>query len=455
MTAAPASTSPTAAPLALPASSPHPDARMPQPRAFADCSAAAAPDPIPLTVRPLAHTLPPPIALPKGFRTLVFAADSLSLSRGVTDDGVPLAPPPLRRRGGGGGEGPRPAYPLICLAALRKAGYKGAAKVISKPGLGLADWARDADKRNTTVAAQVAAAGADAGGVVVQLGVNDMYHGISPAVFLSLYGALVRELRCRLPRAAIVLVTVTPSLAANPQATGEWQQTVNAGVAELAAQVRGIVADAHWALLSLWRERGREWEYVLADRVHPTSEGQARIGHAVAAALLSVHRHYSVAMLCEDETRWLGWRLRPAWKNPRDCAGNPRVVVTLLPNSSLRLSLPVQVEVSPPWEHAFSQLPTYGSYAMAVQMPDGRVLTEKVNGAMGAPSVWWRLPVGAVSATASLEKKYSKRTNYGNRLLPVPHRRTGEDPPRAPSAAKELAAASALLAALPELRGDA
>eukprot|EP00755_Sulcionema_specki_P008138 Sspe_Gene.40113::Locus_19347_Transcript_1_1_Confidence_1.000_Length_1387::g.40113::m.40113 len=308
-------------------------------------------------------------------------------------------------------------FPLVAETALRMKNHSLTARVLSRPGYGLVSWGQEKLLEDIKVfIAQWPPAC-----LVLELGVNDFYHGISSMAYLTMLRKVVHQLRCLLPDTAMVLATVTPSILLSNSGSDEWVSVVNVGVQEIAATYSCLVADFYWALLREYRKT-REWRTVLMDYVHPNDLGQVLLGQQLAATILHSRPTYSVSMTCGAEHRWMGFILRPRWNNSNDCNANPRVVVTLLSSSSLTLALdlPVPLSLSPPWVHTYFQL-VLGRYRLYTRDSHGRV-AEHVYKAKVGKHVLWELSPGTTYLRVDLvrKKNYQPTPRRNKRTPPQP-----------------------------------
>ena len=112
--------------------------------------------------------------------------------------------------------------------------------------------------------------------VVINHGVNDNSGGASLAQYAWCYRSFVRDIKKKLPKATIILMTITPMRADN-KSNAEWTNQTNAIIQEIAAQEGTLVAHSNLAI--------RNRMEFFPDGTHPNNDGYQVMAEALVKAI--------------------------------------------------------------------------------------------------------------------------------------------------------------------------
>ena len=294
----------------------------------------------------------------------------------------------------------RHAYMHIVHRRLEAAGYTGNWSRHTWPGRGPSDWLRETPSDLPERIRNESALGATV--FVVQLGVNDFLHQLSPQAALASYWELIRFVRATAPpEAAVVLLNVAPCHAFVGHADLWWQQ-VNTGIAEVAAAHRCILVDVGGALLEAHAAVDFRTEVYFHDTsCHPNMRGKWLMANTTADAIARPPPAVpgaTVSVRCGDVS-FLGFRFAPRWPNGTEgCRSNPPVSLTASPDGrsvEVAGNAAVPMEAWPLW--AAEEAPD-GSGAVTVSVDGVEVAFDARRGGVLLPPGARKLSVGGGAA---------------------------------------------------------
>ena len=179
---------------------------------------------------------------------------------------------------GVGASTPAKRYTTLAVEMLNKeAGktlYKELNLAISGSSMTTHPWPKKTSSAYPFLIAKVVKAKPDI--VVINHGVNDNGGGASLAQYAWCYRNFVREVKAKLPKAAIVCMTTTPMRKDN-KSCAEWTNQANAIVQEIAAMENTMVAHGNLEI--------RNRMEFFPDGTHPNDQGYQALAEALVKAI--------------------------------------------------------------------------------------------------------------------------------------------------------------------------